>query len=695
MKYLRGTGFFLTMAGCIFSIWGCKPESHQWDINVLTPLAHTELTINNVFQSPDLVTNKDSSLTVVYNINITALNMSNFLKIPDTTVKKSVNLQTINLGTRVLTEYITLGQVARNAGTAGQLILFAQGQSAAIPALSNLSSGQNQVNATSFFQTATFITGTLSLSIVNGFPVALTNIKFLLTNKVGGQTIVQDTIAALAPGQKETKTYSLAGKTVEGILEASLLNMSTPGSNGNDVKIDTNNALALTLVASNMSVSSATAIFPAQNLVNDSVQIAYNLNGPQINYLIIKSGYVYISAESSINDSLFLHYVIPTALLNGSEISVNRTVLPAKANDTSRVVEVDSLNGASIDLRGRYHNSHNILYNILNVRIDSTGKLENLSLNDSVYLDYGLYKLIPYYARGYLGKGVYTVGPSTTYTTAFNTFQSGNITLNNLSVSVALKNGIGADGEVTIKSIKATNSKTGVFAYLDGPVMQKQYFIPRATDNPFTPSVTNITLNSSNSNIVSLVSILPNRFDYTMQVNLNPYGNISNYNDFIYDFSTVVGDMQVQAPLYTSVQGLTIEDTVSIDLSPQQQNLQQVSGGTLYMYATNGFPFTAVIQAYVLDPVSNEIVDSLLLTGQNIVQPATLNSKTGIVSSPTVTQFSCNITGQRWQRLFTTRKLILKATLATWPVNKNIKIYDYYKLGVKFSALFKYQVNQQ
>src|SRR5690242_9548556 len=117
---------------------GCKlKQAHEWDVNMLTPIGRGEVSLQNMVNGAQIKADTTSALDFVYVQNLKALGLGDFLKVPDTTVEKTVSLKQISLGQRTMEDNITLGQVARNAGFTGQIILYNQGKEMAIPALSN------------------------------------------------------------------------------------------------------------------------------------------------------------------------------------------------------------------------------------------------------------------------------------------------------------------------------------------------------------------------------------------------------------------------------------------------------------------------------------------------------------------------------------------------------------------------------
>jgi hypothetical protein len=677
--------FFLTA----IALSACRVKTeHDWDVNMLTPVAHGEVSISNVLKDSLVKTDSAHLLHFVYVKELKDLGLSNFLKVPDTVISNTVTLKQISLGERTLTRDVTLGEVARNAGVTGQFILFNQGQDVTIPPLSGISTGDVNIDATSFFESATFVDGKLKLEISNGFPIELDNLIFNLRNKTDQAIIVQDTIKTLLPGDHFTRIYSLANKTVEGKMVAKIINMDSPGSNGQKVRIDTSDAIRLQISAYDMNVFTAKAIFPAQNVVDDSVDVGYYLNGAEITFMKIHSGEVRIVAKHTINDSLHLHYVIPYATLYGHVFDVVRTVPPAPAGSSSQVSEVLPVDGYSIDLTGKNHDTVNTFYNRLTLRIDSTGRLETLSLSDSIYFYYGLFNIIPEYAKGYLGQQTLNVGPEHTDFSVFKNL-TGSLNLNDVNVTVDINNGVGAEGEMVIEELKGINTRTGQSVALTGSVLSSPITILPATDNPFKPALTSIKLNSSNSNIKNILSILPDRFEYQLQVKTNPKGKTTAaLNDFVYYNSDITANLNIDIPANFSSSGISMNDT--FDFNPTgTPGLDRVKNATFHINMENTFPLDLGMQLYVLDS-KGLIIDSLLAPGQNTIKAGVPDVQNPMNVTPTTTKLLVDLTDLQWQKLISSRKLMLRGRLNTRNADY-VKLYSTYALKTNISARFQYQ----
>jgi len=676
---MRTRGYYVILV-ILLGAGGCKLSDKQWDINMLIPVAHADLTISNMVNDTSLKKNADSSLYLVNVQQLNSLNISSLLSVPDTNFEKTVSLKTITLGQRTIKHNVTLGEVISKAYGIPAGIL--QGQRIPIKPINNLSLGSTTINAQSLFTNATFIGGTLQLSIYNGFPIEITNIHYQLLNQT--TVVIDDTINSIMPNATHISTYALAGKTLSASLTFNVINLSSPGSNGDSIKIDTGAAIKIVLTGSNMQVSAATAVFPAQNLVNDNVDVNYNLRGPLFKSFIIRSGEIDFKTTSSIKDTIHMTYSIPGATKNGQPINEYLNVPPAGGTSVT-IYDSFKLNGYNADLTGKHKDSFNTFFNILTARIDSTGKLESLSLADSIYIYYGLFHVLPEYALGFLGTKSYTVGPQSTDFNFFKNVTVNKLTIPKLNVNLQISNGIGAPVSGVIKSITAYNSKTNQSVplkcskYINVPIS-----LPAAKDTN-SLSIIELPLNNLNSNINNLLEILPDKLLYLLSFTVDPNGNTSNYNDFIYYGSTVAANLNMQLPLQFGAEGLLLEDTMNANLT-NNVDVSKVQDGTLHINLTNGYPLSAKIQLYILDN-NNKITDSLLSNTSNTIPAGSPDITNKIPGTGTV---NVNLSQRQWQEISDKKRIILKVILNTYK-NQVVKIYSNSHITAKLTADFRYR----
>ncbi len=502
------TAILLVAGMLLFSCRSNKQETHPaWNTNLLLPLITTNLNINQIVADSLIHKNADSSISLVYKTNLYNLNLAQqVVDIPDTTLIYDFKLDSLHLANRTIVDSISLGQIAEQPGSGLGFILLLNGTDQNVPALNDISTTNYAVNANSFFQTAHLETGTLTVSLHNGFPVTISQIVFQITNQTGGSIVVTDTFLNIAPDSTQSKNINLAGETVDGSLYARIVNMSTLASIGK-VLIDTANSLVATLSISDVTVYSATAVFPAQDIVNQSQSVSLaSSGGAELKKVKFLSGDLQIILKSTIDDSIHFNYILPSATdANGNKINLTSVLPPAPPKQTSSYTENYNLAGYTFDMTGPKKDTVNTFYNQLIARIDSTGTIESISLNDSLYVSYAILNVVPSYLNGYTGRDTLNYGPVTIPFSVFKNIKGGKLSLKNINVSLGVQNGIGANGRVIVHQAEGINSLTNSQVPLTGSMINRNLNIPRATDNPLTPTITNYTLTPSNSDVLPFI----------------------------------------------------------------------------------------------------------------------------------------------------------------------------------------------
>lgn len=588
----------------------------NWEAEVLVPLAEGQIGVYDLFTPPLYIrdSNSDSAdLSIFYNYPLYQLQLSDYISVPDTSYEDAISLDSLFLPDQTIDYPVTLGQLARNDPSGqGQLLILFHGNYAPIPAISNLSSTDAPIDATTFFETAEIDSGYMDISIRNGFKVDITDLTFTLKNASDGSTVVNGTIPLIPAGATEVRTYDLQGADVEGQLLADIDNLSTPGSSG-PVLIDTTDALDLSITVRDLKLRSARAIFPAQNLVNTQNITTYNMGGPEFTYMEIASGELLVTAFNTIEDSLYLDYSIPTATdPNGQIIDIRTVVNPAPPGGSENVQLSYDLSNFSIDLKSLRGDRVNTFDNIFRVSIDSSGNLIYISLDDSVSVFYGLVNIVPSYVRGYMGQEQLSIGPEVAQVSFFDQFTSGSLSFESLMVNFRITNPFGVDGSATVNSITARNSKTGESLPITAPFIGQQIEIERAYENPRRWGVTKLPLTQQNSNIEEVLAIFPDEFVYALDLEINPNGNFYNYQDFARFEDKLVASLDMELPLSLQADNLRLEKTSPFNLG-ENATVDNISSGTLHLNVDNQMPLSARVQAYFLD-AQGGLLDSLSAT---------------------------------------------------------------------------------
>jgi hypothetical protein len=664
-----------------------------FDTDILLPLASTSIGFDKLVTDSTAKTNADQSIDIVYRYPFYEYSLKDILKVPDTSVTVSAKLATANLSNSFLERKITLGQIADNMGTTGALIKALHGSNAVIPPIPPNSSNQaTPIDANSFFKEADLTSGSLDLTIKNDLPIGVSDLKFKVNNAVGGQLILEDTFSLIGPGDSITRSYDLAGKHVEGSLIGTIETIGSPGSNGQPVYIDTNKAIVLQLKVRNLTASKATAIFPAQDLIVVNDTVVYDLGKARLKKMLIRSGKVKMHLFSTLQDTLYIDYKIPSAIKNNDTVHLFLKVNPAVPGGVQDITQELDLHDYIIDLTGRRGLDQNTFWNIFRASIDSTGKLIQLSSKDSVWIKYGLYDIIPEYAEGYLGQDSVTVGPSKVQIDAFKKVVGGNIDLKDISVGVAIDNGLGADAQINFNYFTSKNTAKGTTVALSSPNLSSPFIIARAAKAGYAsiPKASEITFTPSNSNIKPFVENLPNEVNYQFNAYLNQNGN-QGFTDFITYDSKLIASLDIAMPLAFKANNLQLVDTTDFSLASANIN-GAVTGGTLNFIFDNHYPITFTARVYFLDSAMNTI-DSLFDNGVTI-SPSQLNMSTLRTQTAVKTIAHAKIDEAKLDRLKKAKKIIIHSSMNT-DQPSYLKIYTDYKLNIKVTGEFTYHAGKK
>ncbi|MCY7410812.1 MAG: hypothetical protein LH473_11100, partial [Chitinophagales bacterium] len=362
---------------------------------------------------------------------------------------------------------------------------------------------------------------------------------------------------------------------------------------------------------------------------------------------------------------------------------------PAPPGGTAGFSQDFDLAGYKFDLTGLAGNDHNTFFSHLVASIDSTGDVVTISKGDSIFISYELKDLVPDYINGYVGQQIVNVGPEESAFDALQRITGGGISLEDVDVNLTIRNEIGVQGRINLYNLTSINSKTGSTVALTWNQLNQPLNIPAATDNPLTESYTSFLLNNTNSNIQQLVSNLPDKLQYQLDLFLNPYGNTSNYNDFAYDSSELNVDLDLSIPLSFVATDLTLVDTLDFSLGVAEPGDAQIKDGTFNLIVYNGFPISAQPQLYLYDDDFN-LIDSLFLSTQTVAA-GELNDQC-LVAAKTKSVVTAAIDENKMARLRYATKAILHAKFNTaqHPMCDYVKIYNTYTMDVQLTGLFTF-----
>ncbi|MCC6372768.1 MAG: hypothetical protein IT236_17320 [Bacteroidia bacterium] len=251
-------------------------------------------------------------------------------------------------------------------------------------------------------------------------------------------------------------------------------------------------------------------------------------------------------------------------------------------------------------------------------------------------------------------------------------------------------NEFGAEFTGSLTDIKAINTADNKVVTLNNNQLNTLN-INRATrsGNVITASEKPLQFNNANSNAAAFISCLPDKLTYQGSINLNPLGNISAYNDFAYYNTGVRILADIIIPLKFSANYFSLQSDADIDFSEIKQ-LDNVKGGNFVILATNGYPFDARLQAYMLN-AQNQVIDSLFINGANTLARGQLNSQ-NIVVSPSSSKIYVPVSTDKIANLKKCRRIRIITKVLVPPGPPDIEIRENYEFDINVVAELTYKI---
>ena len=431
-------------------------------------------------------------------------------------------------------------------------------------------------------------------------------------------------------------------------------------------------------------------VSPGQDLLNVTDQNQYQINGVELTRVIVKTGYIKAEINNTVNKRMRVVFTIPDAIKNSQPFSKTVIVPAAIGANPGILSDTFHLDGYDIDLRGPNNNSYNtIVFNTLG-EVDPTEiGTDEVFAGEGIVMDLSFLDVVPYYARGYFGTGLYPIGPDSSSFDLFKKITSGVLLLEDATAILKLTNYVGVDSRTKIMELTSVNTNSGNAVSLNHPIINTNINLNRAVDYSGTvaPSIYSVTLNTANSNFKAMLENLPDKFRYQLETEINPMGNVSGGGDFVYYGKGLHANLDLNIPLSLAAGNLTMVDTVPFSALDPETN--HINYGNLILYAENGFPFDCTIKFRMLD--ANMDVIGELMPAISTIDEAPLGTN-NIVTQPRMTKLIIPLTSNTISQLERTKNLRLSVVFNTGNYPDYIKIYSTYKIAVQIVGDINYTV---
>lgn len=412
-------------------------------------------------------------------------------------------------------------------------------------------------------------------------------------------------------------------------------------------------------------------------------------NGVALKYGILRKGILKIKFSNSVTEPLDFKYILPGVKKNGQPLTITETIPPG---DNS-LIKSYLLDGYDIDLTAGGTANFNTITQNYTVSLSSTAQPMEITFGKGAKAEISYSSIVPQYALGYFGMQNVPVNIDTAKLDVFKNFSAVNFQLSDATLDFRILNEFGAEFSGSLFNIKSLNTASNNSITLSTQQLSS-ININRAFDvsGHINPSVKLISLNKTNSNIVSFLSNLPNKIAYQGNITLNPLGNTSGFNDFAYYNTGIRVLADINIPLKFTADEFILQTISAINLSDIKQ-LDNVNYGDFIVSANNGYPFDAVVQAYLLDE-KNAVIDSLFVPGNNIIPKGIVNSQ-NIVISPTFQRINIPVSYSKVQNFKKSKNMKIKARLLMPTNPPAISIKETYEIDIDIIVDVNYNVKRK
>lgn len=433
---------------------------------------------------------------------------------------------------------------------------------------------------------------------------------------------------------------------------------------------------------------------PGQSIFSDTIETVYDLSGAELRYAIIRSGTIEVTLSNTLEEAVVFEYTLPNVELNGNPFEVIETVPAASGNSTSSITRVFDLSGYRLDLTGRDGNQFNTLLSQYDVYTDPTGNSTLLTSQDFVEINTTYQSIIPAYAKGYFSDRTEKIGPERTGLEAFNSIRSGTVALDEATLQLTIENEIGADFSMVMPTFRGLKTTTGSQVDVSHAITSSPVQLTRAKEtvpeSNYEARSYQTQLDASNSNITDFIGIFPDSVEYVLDLAINPLGNISGGNDFIFYNTGVTVTTELSIPLRFSANRILIADTTEFQLdNDSRAQTDNIQGGTLWLRGENDYPLEAEMQLVLIDSLGT-VLDTLV--GMPNTVAAALVGADGRTIEPAVSRIAIPIDDATIPQMYAANRVIILATLTTVH-SEPIVIYDDYRLTTKLIGDFEYRVD--
>ncbi len=412
-------------------------------------------------------------------------------------------------------------------------------------------------------------------------------------------------------------------------------------------------------------------------------ELNFNIgNGVALKKVDVRTGILTVKFSNTVAEPLDLKYVIQSATKNGQPFTVLETVPPGQ----NSLIKSYKLDGYSLNMRGLSGTVYNTIAQAYTVSLNANSNSVTATAGQGAKIELNYSKIVPDYVEGYFGQQTVALKLDTVRLDLIKNFDANGFSLNSATFNFNILNQFGAEFTGNLFNIKSINNTT-VVALTTAALSNININRASKIGSTIYQTVKSVSLTTANSNIAPFLSNLPNKLSYQGSIIVNPLGNLSGFNDFAFYNTGLNVTADINIPMRFNANYFKLTSNTAVDFTNVKQ-LDRVNFGDFILSASNGYPFNAELQAYMLDE-NKQIIDSLFTPTSNIIVKGVTDAQ-NIVTLPTFTKLKVPFTKTKIENLRKTKSLKIITYFRMPPNPPNIKIYENYSFDINIVAELNY-----
>lgn len=416
----------------------------------------------------------------------------------------------------------------------------------------------------------------------------------------------------------------------------------------------------------------------------------------KVDSIHLSSGSLNLSLRSNFKNKTTIKYSIPSVISSNGEILSDSIVFDYNGYEVLPMldgVNID-LTGYTLDLSsmGAAFNTVDIIYS---VAIQNEG--EYFTKNDSIDMSMSITGMDFSEVMGYMGRNTFELDLDTINLGLFNSTINGNFRIANPKFNISVDNyfGLPINAEfITFKAYSGEGEEVDFTDIYNNPINISMNYPSFKEPNEIGQSAnTEISFTNATTNIVDVISLMPDYIVYDIEAYSNPMGETMPHENFLINDSKFSVSLDVELPLYGSAEDFLFLDTLDF----QSQTLKELKDATLRFVVSNGFPVDIGIQLYFADENYN-VLDSLLTPDNGseyyeFVSSGKLDAN-GKVIEPTTNVSDILISESVLNKIESTKYIMIKANLNTTNNGiTNVRFLDSYGIDILLGAKAQFDVD--